>query len=151
MSIKERIEQDLKAALLAGEKDKTTTLRGLKSAILNAEIAKGVRDSGLTEEEVIAVLSKEAKNRQESADLYKQGGNSERQHAELAEKDLIDSYLPPQMSETKIINVIDGVLQEMKDVTPQQVGEIIARVRQQTGANADGATVARLVKERLQQ
>lgn len=136
--------------MLGGEKDKATTLRGLKSAILNAEIAKGVRDRGLTDDEIIAVLSKESKKRQESADLYKQGGDSTRQHAELAEKDLIDAYLPAQMSEADIAGVIDTVIQEMGEVTPQHIGAVIGKVKQHTGASADGATIARLVKERLQ-
>lgn len=150
MSLKERIDQDLKAAMLAGEKDKATTLRGLKSAILNAEIAKGARDSGLTDDEIIAVLGKESKKRQESADLYKQGGDTARQQAELAEKDLIDAYLPAQMSETDIAAVVDTVIREMGEVTLQQMGAVIGKVKQHTGGSADGATIARLVKERLQ-
>lgn len=136
--------------MLAGDKDKATTLRGLKSAILNAEIAKNVRDRGLTDDEIIAVLSKESKKRQESADLYKQGGDSTRQHAELAEKDLIDAYLPARMSEADIAGIIDTVIQQMGEVTPQHIGEVIGKVKQHTGASADGATIARLVKERLQ-
>lgn len=150
MNVKERIDQDLKAAMLAGEKDKVTTLRGLKSAILNAEIAKGVRDSGLTDDEIIAVLGKESKKRQESADLYKQGGDAARQQVELAEKGLIDAYLPAQMSEADIAAVVDTVIREMGEVTLQQLGAVIGKVKQHTGANADGATIARLVKERLQ-
>lgn len=151
MTIKERLEQDLKAALLSGEKEKVTTLRGLKSAILNAEIAKGVRTTGLTENELVEVLAKESKRRQESADLYKQGGSPERAQAELTEKALIDTYLPEQMSEEDLIQVIDDTIREMGNVTAQQIGQIISEVREQVGARSDGGTIARLVKERLHQ
>jgi uncharacterized protein YqeY len=149
MTIKEQIDQDLKAALLGGEKDKAMTLRGLKSAILNVEIEKNARDKGLSDDEVVAVLSKESKKRQESADLYKQGGNSEREQAELSEKTLIDAYLPAQMSEADLTKIIDETIGSMGEVSMQQMGQIIGAVKQKAGANADGATIARLVKEKL--
>ncbi|MDB5163411.1 MAG: hypothetical protein JWS12_28 [Candidatus Saccharibacteria bacterium] len=149
MTIKERIEQDLKQALLGGDKVKVTTLRGLKSAILNVEIEKGARDKGLGDDEVLTVLAKESKKRQESADLYKQGGNAEREQAELTEKQLIDDYLPAQLSEAELIRLIDETMASLGEVTPQQMGQIIGKVKQQAGASADGALIARLVKERL--
>ena len=67
MSVKQQIDQDLKTAMLGGDKTLTMTLRGLKSSILNAEIEQGKRESGLSDDESINVLSKEAKKRQESA------------------------------------------------------------------------------------
>src|SRR6185369_11783185 len=97
--LKVRIDQDLKTALLAGDKTLATTLRGLKSAILYVEVAKGVRDEGLSDEEIVTLLAKEAKKRQESADLYVQGGSQERADAELAEKKAIEVYLPQQLSD----------------------------------------------------
>lgn len=75
--LKQKIEQDIKTAMLAGDKTLVMTLRGLKSAILYIEVAQGIRDTGLPDAEVIDLLAKEAKKRQESADLYKQGGNQE--------------------------------------------------------------------------
>src|ERR671929_50955 len=99
MSLKERIDQDLKQAMLAGDKTLVTTLRGLKSAILYAEVAKGSRDKGLSDEEVVEILTKEAKKRQESADMYSQGGSAEKAEAELTEKTVIEKYLPAQLSD----------------------------------------------------
>ncbi len=94
MSIKQQIDQDLKQALLSGKKDLVTTLRGLKSAILYVEVAQNKRETGLPDQEVIEVFTREAKKRQESADLYAQGGNAEKQQAELTEKKIIvDRYL----------------------------------------------------------
>lgn len=70
MTISEQIDADLKQAMLAGDKTLVTTLRGLKSVILYEEVAKGLRDTGLDDDAVITLFSKEAKKRQESADLY---------------------------------------------------------------------------------
>jgi len=148
--LKQQIEQDLKTALLAGDKARATTLRGLKSVILYAEVAKGARESGLPEDEVIALLAKEAKKRQESADLYERGGSPEKQKAELEEKALIETYLPKQLSEEEIKALIDEAMADLTEVTPQAMGQVIGAVKQKAGAAADGALVARLVKERLQ-
>lgn len=149
MSLKQQIDNDLKAAMLAGDKILAETLRGLKNAILNAEIAQGKRQEGLPDEEVITVLTKEAKKRQESADLYKQGGNSAKARAELVEKDVIERYLPAQMSEEELNKVVDEVITQIgKD--PGKMGQIIGIVKQKAGASANGATIAKLVKEKLQ-
>lgn len=149
MSFKEKIDQDLKAALLGGDKDKALILRSLKSAILNEEVAKGLRETGLPDDQVLSILQKEAKKRQESADLYAQGGNQEKADAELAEKRIIEEYLPAQLSEEAIRKLIDDVVSENGPVSKETMGATIAAVKQKSGGAADGATVARLVKERL--
>jgi len=149
MSLKEQIDQDLKAAMLAGDKTLTTTLRGLKSAILYVEVAKGSREQGLGDDEIADVLSKEAKKRQESADLFKQGGNSEKAEAELIEKKVIEKYLPEQLSEEQISETVDKVIADTGVSGMQAMGQVIGTVKQQLGASADGAVIARLVKERL--
>ena len=151
MSLKQQIDQDLKQAMLAGDKTLVTTLRGLKSAILNVEVAKGSREQGLSDEEIIPLLAKEAKQRQESAALYVQGNNQEKAAAELQEKTVIEKYLPEQLSEDEIKKVINEVISTMGEVSMAQMGQVIGAVKQKTGATADGATVARLVKERLNQ
>lgn len=147
--LKQQIEQDLKTALLAGDKDRALVLRSLKSAILYVEVAKGARDSGLPDEEVAAILAKEAKKRQESADLYKQGGDEARAAAELAEKAIIDAYLPKQLSDEELIQIIETVIANLGASGPQAMGQIIGAVKKQTAGTADGAKIAQLVKERL--
>lgn len=148
--LEQQLEQDIKAALLAGEKDKATTLRGLKATLLNAKVAAGKRDSGLTDEEVLPILAKQSKQRQESADLYIQGGNQAKADAELAEKAIIDAYLPAQLGEAELGDIIDAVIAETGVSGPQAMGQVIGKVKAQTGASADGALIARLVKEKLQ-
>jgi uncharacterized protein YqeY len=148
MSLKEQIEADIKTAMLAGEKTLVTTLRGIKSAILNVEVAKGARETGLPDSEVTDILAKEAKKRQESADMYVQGNSQERADAELTEKAVIEKYLPKQLDEAEISKIIDEVMTEVGS-TPQQMGQIIGAVKSKTAGAADGAMIARLVKEKL--
>jgi uncharacterized protein YqeY len=147
--LKERIDQDLKAALLGGDKMLVTTLRGLKSVILYAEVAKNVRDTGLPDDEIIVLLAKEAKKRQESADLYRQGGSEERATAELAEKKIIEAYLPQQLSDEELGAAIDGVIAGLDVSGPQALGQAIGAVKKTVGARADGSRIAQMVRERL--
>jgi uncharacterized protein len=147
--IKQQLEQDLKTALLAGNKDRVTTLRGLKSVILYAEVAQGVRDTGLEDEAILTLFAKEAKKRQESADLYVQGGNQEKADAEIAEKQIIEEYLPKQLTDEELFVIVDQVLAGFESPTPQLMGQIIGQVKQKTEGRADGARIAKAVKERL--
>ena len=146
-----QIDKDLKEALLSGDKAKAETLRGLKSALLNEAIAQNARDNGLSDEQIQKVLARESKKRQEAADMYKQGGSDERANAELAEKAIIDNYLPEQMSETQVSKIVDEEVAKAGSPTMQDMGRIIGAVRGRAGGTADGALIARLVKEKLSQ
>jgi hypothetical protein len=147
--LEQRIEQDLKAALLAGDSEKVTTLRGIKSVLLNEKVAKGKRETGLTDDEVLPLLAKQAKQRQESADLYVQGGDQTRADKELSEKALIEEYLPAQLSEAEIAEVVEKAIAETGAAGPAGMGQVIGKVKQQLGASADGAVIARIAKEKL--
>jgi len=147
--LEEKLEQDIKTALLARDAQRVSTLKQVKSVLLNAKVASGKRASGLSDDEVLPILAKEAKKRQESADLYRQGGNQERAEAELAEKSIIEAYLPAQLSEEEIIKLIDSVIAETGASGPQAMGLIIGQVKKLAGPSADGAMIARLVKEKL--
>jgi len=150
MPLAERIEADIKKALLDGRRDDATTLRGLKSSLLNEAINLKKRDTGLSDDEIISVLKKEAKRRQESADLYLQHGEQARHDKEVQEKALIAMYLPEEMSEEAIDAQIDALLREEKiDVTSQNLGQLIGKVKQTLGSQADGATIAGLLKKRI--
>lgn len=148
--LEQQLEQDIKAALLARDQVKATTLRGLKATLLNVKVAEGKRDSGLSDDEVITVLAKEAKKRQESADLYKQGGNQAKAEAELTEKAVIEAYLPAQLSEDEISKLIEEAIAQTGASGPQGMGQVIGQVKAKTGASADGSVIARLAKEKLQ-
>lgn len=147
----EKIEGDLKSALLAGEKAKVETLRGLKSAILNETIALGVKDSGLNEEQLQKVLARESKKRVEAAELYKKGGNTERADSELAEKAVIDVYLPEQIGESQIASAVAAEIDRLESPSMADMGQVIGAVKAKLGAGAAGATIARLAKQSLEQ
>jgi uncharacterized protein YqeY len=151
MSLKDSIEQDLKAALLNKNSLRVETLRSMKNALLYAEVGQGKERKTLSDTEMIETLSKEAKRRQESADLYQQAYETERAQKELTEKAIIEEYLPKSLSEAEISQLIDQALEHFGDNKPQQIGPMIAYVRQSANGIVDGATVARLVKGKLEQ
>lgn len=147
--LKQQIEQDLKQALLSGDKDRATTLRSVKSVILNAEVAQGIRDAGLPDDEIIALLAKEAKKRHESADLYIKGGSEERAAKEFAEKEIIEQYLPKQLSDDDLEAIVDAAITLTKATDAQAMGKVIGAVKKEVGSQADGGRIAAIVKERL--
>lgn len=150
MAIRQQLDDDVKAALLAGDSLRVDTLRGLKSVILYADVAAKKRDSGgVPDDEVLSLLAKEAKKRQESADLYVQGGSQERADKELAEKAIIESYLPEQLSIEELTKLVDEVIIEQGAEGMQAMGKVIGAIKSKAGSTVDGAKVAELVKERL--
>jgi uncharacterized protein len=149
MALEQQIDQDLKAALLNGEKLKVETLRGLKSVLLYAKVAAGSRDQVMDDAQVQQLFAKEAKKRQESIDLYIQGGNQAMADKEKAEKTIIEAYLPEQLSEAAISEMIEAVITEQGATDMSAMGTVIAAVKDKSKGAADGAVIARLVKERL--
>lgn len=149
MTIKEQIENDIKQAMLSGDKTLTTTLRTVKSAALNLEVANGSREQGLSDAEFIDLLTKEAKRRQESADMYTHGGSPERAEAELAEKAVIEKYLPTQLSDEELSTLVNDVINELGVSGPQAMGQVIGEVKKRSAGQADGGRIASLVKAGL--
>jgi uncharacterized protein YqeY len=147
--MEDRLDQDLKAAMLAGDRRKVSVLRGIKAVLLNVKVATGKRESGLSDDEIQAQLAKQAKQRQESADLFKQGGNQTKADDELAEKAIIESYLPAQLSEDEINQLIDDAIAQTGASGPSDMGRVIGQVKQKTGTAADGGLIARLAREKL--
>jgi len=150
MGLRQQLDDDVKAALLARDSARVETLRGLKSVILYADVAAKKRDTGgISDDEILALFAREAKKRQESADLYVQGGSQERADKELAEKALIESYLPAQLSDEELVRLVDAAIADQQAEGPQAMGKVIGAVKAKAGTSADGAKVAQLVKERL--
>ena len=147
--LEQQIEQDLKTALLSGDRLVVDTLKGVKSALLYLKVEKGKRDSGLSKEEEIAVLLKESKKRAESAELYLKGGSEDRAKKELAEKDIIDKFLPKQLSQEEVETIVSKTIAELNASDISSMGKVIVAVKEKTAGSADGSLIARLVKERL--
>lgn len=136
--------------MLTGDKILVTTLRGLKSSILNTEIATNQREAGLPDDQVLPLLAKEAKKRQENAELFEQGGNAEKAAAEREEKRVIEQYLPKQLSDKELSEVVNEVLAALGGVTQQTMGQAIGQVRAKVGDQADGGRIAAAVKGHIQ-
>jgi uncharacterized protein len=148
--LQEQIMQDLKKALLAKDAETVSVLRSIKSAITYAEVARGVKGgAGLSDQEILDVISRESKKRQESADLFEKGGAADRAEKELREKAIIDMYLPPALTIDEVNQLVDAAVAELGDVTPQTMGRIIGRVKELSKGAADGSVVAGIVKERM--
>lgn len=151
-ALKQRIEADTKAALLnrdSGNRFIADTLRNLKAAILNEEVATGKRDAGLDDDEIEKIIAREVKKRNESIALYEQNGRGELAEQEKRELDVLAAYLPKQLSEDELKEIITAKIAELGAAGPQAMGQVIGAVKAQAGTSADGALVARLVKEAL--
>ncbi len=150
MSLKTRLQDDLKSAMLARDSFLTDTLKGLKSAILNQEIAEGKREEGLGDAEIESLFAKEVKKRDEAANLYDQGGNNEMATKERAEKEIIAKYLPEQLSEEDIKKLVEQAIEATSATEPKDMGKVIGFVKGKAGNSVDGAVVAKIAKELLQ-
>ena len=149
MALKQRIDNDLKAALLGGDRFVAETLRGLKAAILNEEVAKNMRDSGLDDTSIEQIAAKEVKKRNESAALYEQNMREYSAADERREADIISQYLPKQLSEAELKTIVDAKVAEVGATDAKMMGQVIAAVKKDVGTAADGAMIAKLVKEAL--
>jgi len=147
--MQEQIERDLKAALLAGDKQKTEILKGIKNALQYETVAQNARDNGLSEEQSQKVLLRESKKRSEAAKLYESVGENKRAEAELHEKEIIDSFLPKQATDQEISDVVKDELVKISNPTAADMGIIIGAVRGRLGAGADGGTISKFVREAL--
>jgi uncharacterized protein len=149
MALMQRIADDTKAALLGGDRFVAEVLRGLKAAILNEEVAQGKRDTGLDDTAIEQIIAREVKKRNESATLYTNAGRTELAETETKEAAVLQAYLPEQLSEAELTTIIEKIIAEKGLSGPQAMGQVIGAVKQQVGNTADGATVARLVKQIL--
>ena len=149
MALMQRLQDDTKAALLGGDRFVGDTLRNLKAAILNEEVAQGKRDEGLADTEIEKVIAKEVKKRHESATLYEQNGREESAAEERREAEVLSRYLPQQLSEAEVKAIVDAMVAELGATDARMMGQVIGAVKAQAGNTADGALIAKLVKEAL--
>lgn len=149
MALAEQIQNDMKAALLGGDRFVGDTLRGLKAAILNEEVAQGKRDEGLSDSEIEQIVAREVKKRHESVKLYEANGRPELAEPEKKEIAVLEGYLPTQLSEAELVAIIDEQIAAL-GADMSKMGQVIGAVKAKVGTSADGATIARIVKEQLQ-
>lgn len=148
-ALKQRLQDDLKSAMLAGDRFVADVLKGVKSAILYEEIAQNKREAGLSETAIEELLMREVKKRNDSIAMYDKGGNQELADKERAEIRIIEQYLPKQMDEDEVRDIVERTVKELNAKKPQDMGQVIGKVRSEIGTRANGAVVARIVKETL--
>jgi len=149
VALKEQINNDLKAALLGGNRFAGEVLRGLKAVMLNEEVAQGKREEGLDDATIEQLIAREVKKRNESATIYDGAGRPELADNERAEAEVMSVYLPKQLSEEDIKLVVDRIISELGITSPSAFGQVIGAVKKELGNSADGALVAKLVKNAL--
>lgn len=147
--LKQQLQSDLKAAMLSGDKPRVEALKMLKTAITYKEVELGNRDSGLTDEQIIEVFIKESKKRADAAQMYEDAGRTEQAAGERFEQELISSYLPTQASDEEVQAAINEVVADLANPSLQQMGQVIGAVKAKLDQSADGARIARLVKQKL--
>jgi uncharacterized protein YqeY len=146
MTITEQIQSDLSAAAKAQDRARVAALRLLMDALQKeAKQARGALD----EQAEIAVLKRERKRRAEAAEAYRKGGRDDTAAAEEAEAELIDGYLPAQISDEELQQLIVDALAETGAQSPKEMGRVMSAVMSKAAGRADGRRVSELVKERL--
>lgn len=149
MALKERINDEMKAALLGGNRFVGEVLRNLKAAILNEEVAKNQRDTGLADSEIEQLIAREVKKRRESITIYEANDRQDLADNEKAELAVLKQYLPEQLSEEELKSIIEDKIAELGISGPQAMGQVIGAVKKDVGNTADGSLLAKLVKEAL--
>lgn len=150
-SVKARLQIDLTASMKARDEVTTSTIRMLRTAITNAEVAGDVAIQ-LDDEQVLAVLRSEAKKRVEAAEVYEQAGRAESAAKELAELAVIERYLPAAMDDVTLATIVSEEVAAAAAAGasgPKAMGQVIKAVRDRAGATADGGRIAALVKAQL--
>lgn len=148
MSLKQQIDTDIKNAMKAKNKEELQALRSIKSMILLAESEKGAEEN-LTEDAEMKLLMKAAKQRRESADTYKSNGREELAQAELFELDVIERYLPKQMSEQELRSKLEDIFSKVGASGPQDMGKVMGVATKEFAGKADGKMISQLVKQIL--
>jgi len=153
MSLKDKIQGDLKASLKARDQVRSLTLRMLLAAMVNKEKealrqAQG-KDEELSDEEMQAVVASEAKKRRESMDAFEKGGRPELAEKEKAELEVLLFYLPEQFTEEEIRALVKEAIQAVGASGAKDIGKVMGELAPKVKGKADGAMVSKIVKESL--
>ena len=148
MALKEKLQNDLTEAMRARDEVRSSTIRMILTAIKNEEVS-GKEARELSDAEVITVLSREAKKRREAAEAFEQAGAKDRADMEKAEGVVISEYLPVQLSESEIKEMINAAIAETGATGPQQMGLVMKSIQPKIAGRADGGVVSSLVKAAL--
>jgi uncharacterized protein len=141
MSVLEQVQSDVNDALKGGDRERVHALR-----LIASELQKAAKEGDSDE---VAVLQRERKRRVEAAEAYREGGSQDRAAAEEREAELIDSYLPEQLSDDELAAIVGDAVAESGASSPQEMGKVMSAVMPKVKGRADGKRVSQVVKEKL--
>jgi len=147
MSLFDKISEDLKAAMLAKQKDRLESLRAIKTALLLAKTESAAHE--LSEDQEMKILQKLVKQRRESAEIFKTQNRTDLFEIEVKEAAIIEKYLPKQMSEAELIPVLKAIIQRVGATSPRDIGKVMGAASKELSGKADGKMIADKVRELL--
>ena len=148
MSLFDQISNDIKAAMLTRDKQRLEALRGIKKEFIEAKTAKG-SDGELHDDVALKILSKMAKQRRESAQIYTEQNRPDLAEPELAEAAVIESYLPQPMSEAELEEAIKAIIAEVGATSVKEMGKVMGAASKKLAGKADGKAISEKVKALL--
>ena len=148
MSLFDQISSDIKAAMLARDKQRLEALRGVKKEFLEAKTAKG-SDGDLPDETAMKILVKMVKQRKDSAQIYIEQNRPELAEGELAEAKIIEEYLPQQMTEEELETALKAIIAETGAISAKDMGKVMGIATKQLAGKAEGKAISAKVKELL--
>jgi uncharacterized protein YqeY len=146
--LKDRLQADLTTAMKARDELRSATLRMVLTAVKTEEVS-GKTARELDDTEVVTVLGREAKKRREAAEAFADGGRAERAERERAEEEVIAAYLPAQLSDDELRDLVAAAIAETGAAGPQAMGQVMKSVTPNTTGRADGGRVAAEVRRQL--
>lgn len=148
--LKQQLQSELKQSMLAREELRTSVLRMLISAITYYEINKGGAGYEATDEDVLVVVDRQVKQRKDSIEQFEKAGRQELADKEKEEMAMLQKYLPEQMSEEEVRNLVKEAINQTGASGLQDLGKVMGALMPKTKGKADGSVVSRIVKEELQ-
>jgi uncharacterized protein len=148
MSLVEKINNDIKEAMKAKQSERLTALRAIKSEILLAQTA-GIDSGTLSPDQEIRIIQKLVKQRKDSAEIYKNSGRADLVEKELGELQFIESYLPAQLSEGELTDIVNQIIAQTGANSIKDMGKVIGLVTKEVAGKAEGKTIAAKVKQLL--
>jgi len=148
MSLKERIQSEMKTAMKAKDQDALRALRALKSMILLAETEKGASDE-LTEDAEMKLLTKAAKQRRDSAQIFKEQGRDDLYEKEVSELAIIERFLPEQLSEEEVTKIVNEIVEQTGASSMKDMGKVMGMATKKLAGQADPKLISSLVKSIL--
>jgi uncharacterized protein YqeY len=144
--LRDRIADDMRAAMKAREQTRVSTLRMLMAAMKNTQVEKGHE---LDDDEVVDVIAREAKRRRESMDAFEKGGRAELVEKESAELAVLQTYLPERLSDDELGKLVDEAIAETGATSAKEMGQVMKAVMPKVKGRADGNAVSAVVRARL--